>query len=263
MIENYPGCEHIAGRELAAKMNDSALAHGVKSEFALVEDVVDHGDTKEIKCMGDDSYFAKTVIIATGCKYRLLGVPGEMTFAGRGVSYCAVCDGAFFKGKEVVVVGGGDSAVEEAQFLTQFASKVTIIHRRDELRAQKIIQERAFKNEKIFFAWDSVVEEVLGDKLVTGVKIRNVKTDEISEIPCGGAFIYVGQIPQTEMVASLGVCTDSGWVITDDHMKTNVPGVFAIGDVRDKDFRQIATAVGDGATAGVQAYHYLVDNNLL
>lgn len=194
----------------------------------------------------------------TGCEHRKLGVKGEEEFAGRGVSYCAVCDGAFFKNKRLVVVGGGDSAVEEAIYLTQFASEVVIVHRRDELRAQKIIQDRAFANEKISFVWDTVVEEIVGNEMVvTGVKARNVKTDEVSEIEANGVFIYVGLDPLTEPFKKAGITNEAGWIETDQEMRTKIPGVYAIGDVREKTLRQITTAVGEGGIAGQQVFNYI------
>ncbi|RYK42806.1 NAD(P)/FAD-dependent oxidoreductase, partial [Enterococcus faecium] len=192
------------------------------------------------------------------CIHRKLGVPGEEEFAGRGVSYCAVCDGAFFRNKRLVVIGGGDSAVEEAIYLTQFASEVVIVHRRDELRAQKIIQDRAFANEKISFMWDTVVDEIVGNEMVvTGVKARNVKTGNEFDLAADGVFIYVGLDPLTAPFREAGLTNEAGWIPTDNEMKTNMPGVFAIGDVREKDLRQITTAVGDGGIAGQQVYKYL------
>ena len=187
-----------------------------------------------------------------------MGISGEEEMTGHGVSYCAVCDGAFFKNKRLVVVGGGDSAVEEAIYLTQFASEVVIVHRRDELRAQKIIQDRAFANEKISFVWDTVVEEIVGNEMVvTGVKARNVKTDEVSEIEANGVFIYVGLDPLTEPFKKAGITNEAGWIETDQEMRTKIPGVYAIGDVREKTLRQITTAVGEGGIAGQQVFNYI------
>ena len=226
-VENYPGFESILGPELAFKMYEGAIKFGVENAYGIVQSITDQGEFKEV-ATEDKTYQGKTVIIATGCVHRKLGVKGEEEFAGRGVSYCAVCDGAFFRNKRLIVVGGGDSAVEEAIYLTQFASEVTIVHRRDELRAQKIIQDRAFANEKISFIWDSVVEEIKGNEMVvTGVQIRNVKTDE------------------------------AGWILTNDQMETSIPGVYAIGDVREKGLRQITTAVGDGSIAGQQVFDFI------
>lgn len=195
-----------------------------------------------------------------GAKHRLLGVPGEDTYNSRGVSYCAVCDGAFFRGQKLLVVGGGDSAVEEALFLTQFAESVTIVHRRDQLRAQKVIQDRAFANEKINFIWDSVVEEIKGDDLrVQSVVIKNVKTEEVSELDFGGIFIYVGLDPMTESVVDLGITDEAGWVVTNEKMETSKAGIYAIGDIRQNQLRQIATAVGNGAVAGQEVYNYITE----
>jgi thioredoxin reductase (NADPH) len=208
----------------------------------------------------DESFEAKSIILAMGAQHRPLGVPGEAEFNSRGVSYCAVCDGAFFRDQDLLVVGGGDSAVEEAIFLTQFAKSVTIVHRRDELRAQKIIQDRAFANEKIQFLWDSVVAEIKGDeRKVQSVDIRHVKTGEITEHAFGGVFIYVGLDPMSESVGNLGITDEQGWVVTNELMETSQPGIFAVGDLRQKQLRQITTAVGDGATAGQQAYHYITE----
>ncbi|RKV68964.1 MAG: thioredoxin-disulfide reductase, partial [Streptococcus sp.] len=177
-----------------------------------------------------------------------------------GVSYCAVCDGAFFRDEDLLVVGGGDSAVEEAIFLTRFAKSVTIVHRRDELRAQKVLQDRAFANEKIRFVWDSVVESIHGDeRKVTGVTFKNVKTGETSQADFGGIFIYVGLDPVSEFAADLGITDEAGWILTDHQMKTSVAGIYAVGDVRQKDLRQITTAVGDGAIASQEAYKYLTE----
>lgn len=259
-IENYPGFESIMGPELAMKMYDNVAKFGTKNEYGIVQDVVDHGDYKEV-LTEDNSYKGKTVIIGTGCVHRKLGVPGEEEFAGRGVSYCAVCDGAFFRNKRLLVIGGGDSAVEEAIYLTQFASEVVIVHRRDELRAQKIIQDRAFANDKISFLWDSVLEEIDGNEMVvTNAKIRNVKTGEIHEEAVNGVFIYVGLEPLSEPVKNLGVTNEAGWIETDDHMRTKVPGVFAVGDGREKDLRQITTAVGEGGIAGQQVFQYIEEH---
>ncbi|MFQ7325131.1 MAG: thioredoxin-disulfide reductase [Streptococcus xiaochunlingii] len=258
-IENYPGYANISGPELAEKMFEPLEALGVEHLFGRAENIVDQGSYKEI--MTDDGLLqAKTVIIATGSNHRLLGVPGEEELNSRGVSYCAVCDGAFFRDEDLMVVGGGDSAVEEAIFLTQFAKSVTIVHRRDALRAQKVLQDRAFANEKIHFAWNTVVEEIKGDNRVTSLVLKDVQTGEVREQAAGGVFIYVGLDPVSDFAKDLGILDDQGWVITDDHMKTSVPGVFAVGDVRQKDLRQVTTAVGDGAVAGQEAYKYITEH---
>lgn len=260
-IENYPGFELITGPELSMKMHEPLEKMGVENLYGIVTEVEDKGDYKVVKT-DDAEYQAKTVIVATGAKHRHLGVPGEDTYTSRGVSYCAVCDGAFFRGQDLLVVGGGDSAVEEALFLTRFANTVTIIHRRDELRAQKVLQDRAFANDKVKFIWDSVVKEIKGgDIKVDSVVIENVKTGEVTEQAFGGIFIYVGLDPVSSMVADLGVTDEAGWIVTNDKMETNRPGIFAIGDVRAKHLRQITTAVGDGAIAGQQAYHFITEND--
>ena len=255
-VENYPGYTKISGPDLAQNFYDSAMAFGAQHEFGDVSLVSLEGDMKQVH-LGDKVYQAPVVILATGAHPRELQVPGEDTLNGRGVSYCAVCDGFFFRDKNIVVVGGGDSAVEEGTYLTQFAKSVSIIHRRDELRAQKILQDRAFANDKIHFIWDTVVEEIQGDQAVTGVGVRNVKTDERKELPIDGVFIYVGLVPNSALVKDLGITDDQGWIVTNEKMETKVPGVFAVGDVRYKHLRQVATAVGDGSIAGQGAYDYI------
>jgi thioredoxin-disulfide reductase len=258
-IENYPGYANISGPELAEKMFEPLENLGVEHLFGLVEKIEDRGDFKEI-ITEDEHFEAKTVIIASGANHRHLGVPGEEDYNSRGVSYCAVCDGAFFRDEDLLVVGGGDSAVEEAIFLTRFSKSVTIVHRRDELRAQKVLQDRAFANEKIRFVWDSVVESIHGDgRKVTGVTFKNVKTGEVSQAEFGGIFIYVGLDPVSEFAADLGITDEAGWILTDHQMKTSVAGIYAVGDVRQKDLRQITTAVGDGAIASQEAYKYLTE----
>lgn len=259
-IENYPGYDLISGPELSMKMHEPLEKFGVENLYGIVTAVEDHSNFKKV-LTDDNSYETKTIIIATGAKHRPLAVAGEETYNSRGVSYCAVCDGAFFRGQDLLVVGGGDSAVEEALFLTRFANKVTIVHRRDELRAQKVLQERAFANDKVDFIWDSVVKEIKGNDLkVTNVDIENVKTGQVNNYAFGGVFIYVGLDPVSSMVKELDITDEAGWIPTDDHMKTKVAGVFAIGDVRQKDLRQITTAVGDGAVAAQEAYQYIVNN---
>ena len=258
-IENYPGYANISGPELAEKMFEPLENLGVEHLFGLVEKIEDRGDFKEI-ITEDERFEAKTVIVASGANDRHLGVPGEEDYNSRGVSYCAVCDGAFFRDEDLLVVGGGDSAVEEAIFLTRFAKSVTIVHRRDELRAQKVLQDRAFANEKIRFVWDSVVESIHGDeRKVTGVTFKNVKTGELSQAEFGGIFIYVGLDPVSEFAKDLGITDEAGWILTDHQMKTSVAGIYAVGDVRQKDLRQITTAVGDGAIASQEAYKYLTE----
>ena len=259
-IENYPGYANISGPELAEKMFEPLENLGVEHIYGYVESVEDHGDFKKV-ITDDQTYETRTVIVATGSKHRPLGVPGEEELNSRGVSYCAVCDGAFFRDQDLLVVGGGDSAVEEALFLTRFAKTVTIVHRRDQLRAQKVLQDRAFANEKISFIWDSVVKEIKGENRVESVVIENVKTNQVTEHAFGGVFIYVGLDPVSDFTKDLQIQDESGWIVTDDHMKTRVAGVFAVGDVRQKDLRQVTTAVGDGAIAGQEAYKYITEYN--
>ncbi|WP_234030728.1 thioredoxin-disulfide reductase [Levilactobacillus brevis] len=258
-IENYPGFKSVLGPDLAKDMYEGSTQFGAEYAYGSVTAIEDHGDHKIVKT-DDGDYETKAVIVATGSEYKKLGVPGEDKFGGRGVSYCAVCDGAFFKNREVVVIGGGDSAVEEGLYLAGLASRVTIIHRRDQLRAQKILQDRAFANDKIEFVWNTNVTEILGDDMkVTGVATKNNQTGETGEIAASGVFIYVGTLPMTDAFTDLGITDDAGWIKTNDHMATAVPGIFAIGDVRQKDLRQITTAVGDGGIAGQAVFSYLED----
>ena len=256
-VENYPGFDSILGPDLANKMFEHSQKFGAKYAFGDVKEVKDHGDYKEV-ITGDKTYKAKAVIIAKGAEHRKLGVPGEEEYAGRGVSYCAVCDGAFFRDREIAVIGGGDSAVEEGMYLTRFAKKVTIIHRRDQLRAQKILQERAFQNEKIEFIWDTVVEKINGkDGKVSSLTLKNVKTGETKEFETDGVFIYIGTDPLSEPFKSLGIVNEDGYIPTNENMETKVPGIFAAGDVREKELRQIVTATGDGSIAAEAAIKYI------
>lgn len=255
-VENYPGFKSILGPDLAEKMYQGATQFGAEYAYGSVEKVEVNGDLKQV-ITDSETYEAPVVIIATGSQYRKLGVEGEVEYAGRGVSYCAVCDGAFFKDQPLAVIGGGDSAVEEGGYLAKLASNVNIIHRRDQLRAQKILQERAFANDKIDFTWDTVVTKINGDgQKVTSVSTHNKKTGD-GELKVNGVFIYVGVIPLSEPFKELGITDEQGWIKTDELMQTSLPGVYAIGDVRAKELRQITTAVGDGSIAGQQAFNYL------
>ncbi|MYL21025.1 thioredoxin-disulfide reductase [Halobacillus litoralis] len=260
-VENYPGYESILGPDLSNKMFDHAKKFGAEYAYGDIKEVIDGKEYKTVKA-GNKEYKARAVIVTTGAQYKELGVPGEKELGGRGVSYCAVCDGAFFRDKELVVVGGGDSAVEEGVYLTRFASKVTIVHRRDELRAQKILQDRAFDNDKIDFIWDTVVKSINDqDGKVGSVTLHNRKTDEEYEFDTNGAFIYIGMIPLSQPFTSLGITNEQGYIETDENMETRVPGVFAAGDIREKELRQIVTATGDGSIAAQSAQHYI--ENLL
>lgn len=255
-IENYPGYESILGPDLSNKMFEHAKKFGTEYAYGDVKEVKDTYPYKTV-VVGNKEYKGKAVIVATGAEHRELGVPGEKELSGRGVSYCAVCDGAFFRDKELVVVGGGDSAVEEAVYLTRFASKVTIVHRRDEFRAQKILQKRAFENEKIDVIWNHVVTEIKGDGKVQSVMLENTETGEKREFPADGIFIYIGMDPLSKAVENLGITNDAGYIETDEEMATSVKGIFAAGDVREKTLRQVVTATGDGSIAAQSAQHYV------
>lgn len=261
-VANYPGSvENASGPSLIARMIDQANEFGAKRVIDEIKSVELEGKIKVLKGTNED-YQAKTVIIATGANPRPIGCPGEKELTGRGVSYCATCDAAFFEDMEVFVVGGGDSAVEEAMYLTKFARKVTIVHRRDELRAAKSIQEKAFKNPKMAFMWDSVITEVKGDGILESMIVKNIKTGEEKEIFADendgtfGVFVFIGYSPVTKMFDGI-INMENGYIKTDDNMKTNVPGVFAAGDNRVKSLRQVVTATADGAIAAVQAEKYI------
>ncbi|GLB47136.1 thioredoxin reductase [Philodulcilactobacillus myokoensis] len=256
-IENYPGFESILGPDLSKKMYKSATKFDAEYAYGTVQSVDNNGKIKIVHTDNGD-FETGAIIIATGSKNKELGVPGEKEYSGRGVSYCAVCDGAFFKNKRVVVVGGGDSAIQESIYLSQLASEVIVIHRRDQLRAQKILQEQAFKNDKIKFVWNSNVKEILGDQMkVTGVKVLNNKTNQEHVIDASGVFIYVGNLPMTEQFKDLSITDEKGWIKANDQMETKIPGIFAAGDVREKQLRQIVTSTGDGGIAGQNAFSYL------
>lgn len=256
-IENYPGFEHILGPDLSTKMFEHAKKFGAEYAYGDVTEIIDGDEFKTVKA-GSKEYKARAIVITTGAEYKKMGIPGENELGGRGVSYCAVCDGAFFKGKELVVVGGGDSAVEEGVYLTRFADKVTIVHRRDKLRAQKILQDRAFANDKIDFIWSHTVKEINDkDGKVGSVTLVSTEDDSEQEFEAGGVFIYIGMLPLTKPFESLGILNDLGYVETNDAMETSVPGIFAAGDVRDKTLRQVVTATGDGSIAAQSVQHYV------
>lgn len=257
-VENYPGFTSIKGPELGEKMYQGAVNAGVEFVYGDVQQVtVDQDQLKHIKTDSDE-LVATTVIIATGATHRQLGVPGEKEFSGKGVSYCAVCDGAFFKDKDVTVVGGGDSAISEGMYLAKLTKQVDVIHHRDKLRAQQVLQTRAFKNPKMAFTWNSTIKEIVGDDThVTGIKIHNNQTGQDEFKKTSGIFIYVGNIPNSQVFANLQITDENGWIVTNENMETTVPGILAVGDVRQKQLRQITTAVGDGGIAGQQAYEYV------
>ncbi|CDQ39050.1 MULTISPECIES: thioredoxin-disulfide reductase [Virgibacillus] len=260
-VENYPGYDHILGPDLSNKMFEHAKKFGAEYAYGDIKEVIDHGEYKTVVA-GKKEYNTRALIITTGAQYKKLGIPGEEELGGRGVSYCAVCDGAFFKEKNLIVIGGGDSAVEEGIYLTRFADKVTVVHRRDALRAQRILQDRAFDNDKIDFIWDTVVEEIneSGGK-VGSVTLKNNKTGEKYDHAIDGVFVYIGMVPLSEPFKSLGITNDEGYIPTNEHMETNISGIFAAGDIRDKTLRQIVTATGDGSIAAEAAIKYVEDLN--
>ncbi|MGE7603313.1 thioredoxin-disulfide reductase [Peribacillus sp. NPDC097675] len=256
-VENYPGFDTILGPELSTKMFDHAKKFGAEYAYGDVKEIIDGEEYKTIKA-GSKEFKARSIIISSGAEYKKIGVPGEKELGGRGVSYCAVCDGAFFKEKELFVIGGGDSAVEEGVYLTRFASKVTIVHRRDELRAQKILQDRAFANEKIDFIWNHTLKQINEDGGKVGsVTLVSTANGEEKELKADGVFIYIGMLPLTKPFEDLGILNATGYIETNDVMQTRVPGIFAAGDVREKTLRQIVTATGDGSIAAQSVQHYV------
>ena len=256
-IENYPGfAEGVGGADLADAIKTQAESFGAEFLNGDVEKI-EKKDDKFIIYMKGESLEAKSVILATGAQPRKVGVKGEKEFTGKGVSYCATCDGAFYSNKPIVIVGGGDTAIEEALYLTRFAGSIYVIHRRDELRATKILQERAFNNDKIKFIWDSVLHEIEGKDTVEEVVVKNVKTGKLSSVSVDGVFIAIGYTPNTDFVKDLVQLDEQGYIVTDEHMKTQVPGLFAAGDIRKKSLRQVVTAVADGAIAAVEAGKFI------
>ncbi|MGN4127288.1 thioredoxin-disulfide reductase [Lysinibacillus sphaericus] len=256
-VENYPGFDTILGPELSTKMFEHAKKFGAEYAYGDVTEIIDGEEYKTIKS-GAKEYKTRAIILSTGAEYKKMGVPGEKELGGRGVSYCAVCDGAFFKQKNLVVVGGGDSAVEEGVYLTRFADKVTIVHRRDKLRAQKILQDRAFANDKIDFIWNATVKEINeANGKVGSVTLQSTVEGTESEFAADGVFIYIGMLPLTKPFGALGILNDAGYIVTNDNMETSVPGIFAAGDVREKSLRQIVTATGDGSIAAQAVQHYV------
>jgi len=257
LVENYPGFPRgIAGDELSRLMEEQAKRFGLEVVAKPVVGAKLEGDKKVVET-DEGSYFCDALIICTGTEYRKLGVPGENEFTGKGVSYCATCDGAFFRNSQIVLVGGGDSALTEALYLTKFVKEVTVVHRRDALRGAKIYQERVFANPKIKLLWNSVIEEIKGDSVVRSVLVKNLKTGKVTVHFTEGVFLFVGLLPRTQFLKGLVQMDEAGYLLTDEDGETSVKGIFAAGDCRKKLLRQIATAVGDGATAAFAAEKYL------
>lgn len=256
-IENYPGFpEGVGGQELGELFQKQAERFGAKVEFDTAQSV--DLSRRPFKVTTDNGiYLADSLIIATGARPNHLEIPGETDFTGKGVSYCATCDGWFFKDKKVIVVGGGDSALEEGLFLTRFASSVTIVHRRDSLRAGKVLQNRAFNDPKVSFVWNSVLTEIKGDGVVRSAALKNTRTGEISEIETDGVFIFIGHTPNTQLFAGQLEMDAGGYITSSTMMETSVPGVFAAGEVADSHFRQVVTSAGMGAAAAIQVTHFL------
>jgi len=256
LIENYPGFpQGVSGEELSRLMEEQAKRFGMEAISDEVTGVSLEKDLKRVKTY-EGEYFCRALIICTGTEYRKLGVPGEEKFKGRGISYCATCDGAFFRDSRIIVVGGGDSALTEALFLTKFVRELTIIHRRDALRATKIYQERTLNHPKIKFLWNSVVQEIKGDSVVRSVVVKNVKSGEVKEVETEGAFLFIGLTPKTHFLKELVQMDESGYIVTNENCEASIKGIFAAGDCRKKLLRQISTSVGDGATAAFAAEKY-------
>ncbi len=258
-VENFPGFpKGIMGPQLIQDMRAQAERFGTQFRHGHVSEVDLQSQPFRITVDGEETLETKTLIISTGASANLLGLPSESRLMGHGVSTCATCDGFFFRGKEIAVVGGGDSAVEEATFLTKFASKVTLIHRRDKLRASKIMQDRAMKNEKIAFQWNSTLEEVLGDEVVTGARLHNIQTNQTEELSLSGVFVAIGHTPNTSLFKGQIDMDEAGYIRTQPYRTTtNIPGVFAAGDVQDSNYRQAITAAGSGCMAAMDAERYL------
>ena len=259
-VENWPGTIDTTGQALADSFRVHAEHLGAEIRRTTVQGIVP-GDKTHVVKTSDGDIEAKSIIVATGASFRRLGCPGEAELTGAGVSYCAVCDGAFFTDVEVAVIGGGNTAVEEAEYLTRFASKVYIVHRRNEFRADKLVVERALANPKIQPVWDSVVESINGKDLVEGITLKNVKTGEKSDLPVEGVFMFVGTLPNVTFLDGLMDRAEGNWIKADCQMRTSVPGILAAGDVRDTPLRQVVTAASDGAVAAMSAYHWLVTHH--
>ena len=258
IIENYPGIEEVDGFELGQIMQRQAEKYGMEMAYAEVTSLERRGNLHIVHTSEGD-YSAKALIITSGADYDRLGVPGEVELTGKGVSYCATCDAAFFKDQVVAVVGGGDAAMDEGLYVTRYASKVYVIHRRDELRASKILQERAFANPKMDFVWNTVVERIEGSDEVSAAKLKNVVTGEESELDLSAVFIFIGHHPNTEYLRGYLKTDPAGHIYVNDWMETDIPGIFAAGDVRVNAARQVVSSAGDGATAAIRADHYITD----
>lgn len=256
MVENYPGVPQINGFDLAQAMLKQAEDHGMETAYDAVSSIERDGEKWKI-ATESEAFLAKALVITSGADYNKLGVPGEEALTGKGVSYCATCDAAFFKDMEVAVVGGGDAAMDEGLFVTRYASKVTVIHRRDELRASRILQERAFANPKMEFIWNTVIEDIQGETEVKGARLKNVHTGEESTLPLSAVFIFIGQHPNTDYLGDLLKLDGGKHILVDEWMKTSQPGIFAAGDVRQNSARQVASSAGDGVTAAIAADHYI------
>lgn len=260
LVENYPGFpEGINGLDLSVRLQEQATKFGARMVYEPVNAISVEEDGSFALDTADGPYRAQALIVTAGADYNKLGVPGEANLTGRGVSYCATCDGAFFRDKEVALVGGGDAAMDEAMFLTRFVSKVHVIHRRDQLRADAILQERAFANPKIDFTWDTVVDAIDGEDEVTGAQLRNVHTGETSVMPVAAVFIFIGQTPNSHLLKGLVEMDQGGHAIVDLQMRTAIPGLYVAGDIRTQAARQLVSAAGDGATAAISAEHYLAE----
>ena len=259
LVENYPGVPSINGFDLAQAMLKQAESCGLETQFVETTALEQDGKVWLVRT-AEDEYLARAVIVTVGADYNKLGVPGEERLTGRGVSYCATCDAAFFKGQHVAVVGGGDAAMDEGLFTTRHVDKISVIHRRDRLRASAILQERAFANPKMEFVWNTVVTEILGEEAVTGVRLRNRETGEDSSLDVAAVFIFIGQHPNTDFLRGLVPTDEGGHAVVNEWMETELPGLYVAGDARRNSARQVVSSAGDGATAAIAAEHYLSSN---
>ncbi|MFB3093334.1 MAG: NAD(P)/FAD-dependent oxidoreductase [Dehalococcoidia bacterium] len=259
LVENYPGIPSINGFDLAQAMLKQAESCGMETQFVETKALERDGKVWLVRT-AEDEYLARAVIVTAGADYNKLGVPGEERLTGRGVSYCATCDAAFFKGQHVAVVGGGDAAMDEGLFTTRHVDKISVIHRRDRLRASAILQERAFANPKMEFVWNTVVTEILGEEAVTGVRLRNLEAGEDSSLDVAAVFIFIGQHPNTDVLGGLVPIDEGGHAVVNEWMETERPGLYVAGDARRNSARQVVSSAGDGATAAIAAEHYLSSN---